>query len=684
MKTFLTLLAPMLLSPLSALHAEETFDVLPAELVDGPKTLMLHRYLLKQTNTALDRREKAYEEINTADDARGYQQRMREFFIEKLGGFPERTPLSEATLGRVECDGFRVEKVIFESRPHFHVTGLLFLPLAQGPFPGVLVPCGHSGIGKGEEKYQRMCIALAKQGMVALCYDPLGQGERHQVRLPSGKTTGPNHTVLGVSCIPIGTNFAQFRVWDGMRALDYLASRPEVDAKRLGCTGNSGGGTLTSYLMAMDNRIYAAAPSCYLTSMRSLLNVNGPQDAEQNIFGQVAFGMTHAEYVMMHAPKPTLMCVATRDAFRIDGAWETFRESKRFFARLDHPERIALVETDETHGFHLQLREGAVNWMNRWLNGKDSHVSEPAFEVLAKQDYTVIESGQVLDLPSERSVFDINADAEKALASTRAKLWRETPPQELLDRVRELAGIRRTALLPKVKVEQIACIARDGYELRKLKLSYEDGIVMPALVMLPANRIGQAVLYFDSEGKHRAMMPDAEFEQLAQSGTMVVAVDLRGLGELHDRIAVAYTGMPATKDWQQWFMAYLLGKSYLGMWTEDALATARWLQTYETTGDARNRIRVIGVGHAGPAVLHAAALERELYAQVELRQTLDSWSSVVKDRQGCGAMLLNTVHGALRIYDLPDLRRVIGEKRLTVVDPRDSQNQPLNATEPTQ
>lgn len=126
-------------------------------------------------------------------------------------------------------------------------------------------------------------------------------------------------------------------------------------------------------------------------------------------------------------------------------------------------------------------------------------------------------------------------------------------------------------------------------------------------------------------------------------------------------------------------MAYLLEKSFVGMWTEDVLAAARWLRTYETSGETRNRIRVLGVGHAGPAVLHAAALERELFSQVELRQTLDSWSSVVCDRQGCGAMLLNIVHSALKVYDMPDLRRVIGEKRLTVIDPRDSQNQSINA-----
>lgn len=181
--------AALLLASLPAV-AEENFAVLPAELPDGSKTLMLHRYLLKQANAALDAREKAFEKIKAADEARAYQQRMREFFIERLGGFPERTPLQARTMGVLERDGYRVEKVLFESRPGMHVTGLLFLPPGKGPFPGVLIPCGHSGSGKGEEKYQRASIALAKQGMVAFCYDPLGQGERHQVRCPRARLAG--------------------------------------------------------------------------------------------------------------------------------------------------------------------------------------------------------------------------------------------------------------------------------------------------------------------------------------------------------------------------------------------------------------------------------------------------------------------------------------------------------------
>jgi cephalosporin-C deacetylase-like acetyl esterase len=680
MKAFpsFSLVIAVSLVSIRSLAGADDLDVLPAELPEGPKTQMLHRYLLQQVNAALDKREKAYETIKTEGDAKAYQEKMRAFFIERLGGFPERTPLEAVTTAALDRDGHRVEKVIFASRPGFHVTGLLFLPRGKGPFPGVIVPCGHSANGKGEEKYQRACIALAKQGMVAFCYDPLGQGERHQVLLPDGKTSPPNHTVLGVSCIPIGTNFAQFRIWDGTRALDYLASRPEVDAKRLGCTGNSGGGTLTSYLMALDDRIVAAAPSCYLTSMRSLLNNNGPQDAEQNIFGQVLHGMTHAEYVMMHAPKPTLMCTATKDMFRIDGAWDTFRESKRFFARLGHPERIDLVETDEGHGFHLQLREGAVRWMNRWLNGKDEPTVEPAFEVLTAAEYTVTEKGQVLHLPGERTVFDVNVEAEQKLAKERADLWTKAEPQQLLDRVREIAGIRRTALLPQVTVGHTSSVKREGYELRKLTLSHESGILLPTLVLLPVKRNGETVLYVDGEGKHKAMAPGGEFEQLARSGTMVVAVDLRGVGEMRDRITIVTKGMPPRADWQASFLAYVMEKSFVGMWTEDVLAVARWLRTYETD-EERNRIRVVGVGHAGPAVLHAAALERELFAEVELRQALDSWASVVGDRRGCGAMLINTVHGALQVYDLPDLRRVIGPKKLKVVDPRDSQYEPVAA-----
>jgi dienelactone hydrolase len=140
-----------------------------------------------------------------------------------------------------------------------------------------------------------------------------------------------------------------------MRALDYLASRPEVDPKRLGCTGNSGGGTLTCYLMALDDRISAAAPACYPTTFRELLRAAGPQDAEQNIHGQIGFGMDITDYVLMRAPKPTLINVASLDTtFTPAGAWDLFRQSKRLYTRLGFADRVELVEADaRTHSRHI-------------------------------------------------------------------------------------------------------------------------------------------------------------------------------------------------------------------------------------------------------------------------------------------------------------------------------------------
>ena len=297
-------------------------------------------------------------------DIKKRQERLRKEFLKSLGSFPAKSPLNSRTVGTISGDGFRVEKVFFDSRPDHQVTANLFLPSGKGPFPGVIVPCGHSFNGKAAEAYQRACILLARNGIAALCYDPIGQGERFQMLddrgRPISKNTVGEHIQIGIGAWLVGQSTATYRIWDGIRALDYLESRPDIDAKRLGCTGNSGGGTLTAYLMALDDRIVCAAPSCYITSFEKLLSTIGPQDAEQNIVGQIAFGMNHADYLTMRAPRPTLMCVATKDFFDIDGAWASFREAKLLYGKMGYGERISLFEFPDGHGFSKPRREAAM------------------------------------------------------------------------------------------------------------------------------------------------------------------------------------------------------------------------------------------------------------------------------------------------------------------------------------
>eukprot|EP00913_Durusdinium_trenchii_P010869 g10198.t1 len=326
--------------------AADDLTVLPSK-VDGRSAKgMLSRYLKQQAYAAISRRRVAYESLKSPEQVAAYQKRMRAAFVDHLGGFPERTPLNAKTVGTLDGQGYRIEKLIYESQPRHYVTALLYLPKTKPPYPAVLVPCGHSQSGKAAQ--QRICILLARYGIAALSYDPIGQAERIQLLDKAGKARfgmTTEHTLLGAGSIPLGRNTATFRIFDGMRSIDYLCERKDIIGTKIGVTGCSGGGTLTSYLMALDERVACAAPSCYITSWRKLIDTIGPQDAEQNIHAQLAFGMDHADYLMMRAPKPTLILASTRDFFNIDGTWDTYRQAKRIYTRQsgDQPVKIKLI-----------------------------------------------------------------------------------------------------------------------------------------------------------------------------------------------------------------------------------------------------------------------------------------------------------------------------------------------------
>ncbi|MCF6286152.1 MAG: hypothetical protein L3K26_13315, partial [Candidatus Hydrogenedentes bacterium] len=213
---------------------------------------MVNRYLEDIAFKNIEKRSERYEALKTPEDIQAYQQNQYDYFVSALGGFPERTPLNARKVGEGTGEGFRYEKIIYESRPNFFVTAVLYLPVTDGPYPGVLVPCGHSNNGKAAETYQRASILLARHGIAAFCYDPIGQGERRHYQDASGKpnmSTTVEHTIFDVGAILTGTSIAQYRIWDGMRGIDYLQSRPDIIADKNGCTGNSGGGPLTSYIM---------------------------------------------------------------------------------------------------------------------------------------------------------------------------------------------------------------------------------------------------------------------------------------------------------------------------------------------------------------------------------------------------------------------------------------------------
>lgn len=662
---------------LPVLVAADELTVLPASVEGAAPSQMMHAYLMRLAQESLDRRQAEYEKLKSPEDLAEYQARMRRFFLEQLGGLPQRTPLEAKVVGRQQRNGYRIEKILFQSQPRHYVTAILYLPEAKPPYPGVLVPCGHSANGKARDLYQRMPILLAQSGMAALCYDPIDQGERMQLLDAEGKplvaSSTVGHTLAGVGAILLGRNTATYRVWDGMRAIDYLASRPEVDPKRIGCTGISGGGTLTSYLMALDERIVAAAPGCYLTTFRRLLETIGPQDAEQNIHAQVAYGMDHPDYVLMRAPKPTLILTATGDYFDIGGSWDAFRQAKRWYARLGYPERVDLFETDDKHGFPAPMRVASARWMRRWLLGLDDAIEEPDSPVAKDEELWCTPRGQVMLLEGARSVYDLNVALETQLAEGRKRFWQEVGPARALEEVRRITGIRKLADLPQPECEKVGAVQRDGYRIDKLVLKPEPGILLPALAFVPEKPSGQADVYIHESGKQADAAPGGPIEALARQGHVVLAVDLRGLGETQDSAKHAFS-LHFGNEWRDIFLAYLLGKSYLAMRAEDILVAARFAATYESAGKLRP-VHLISVGRVGPAALHAAALEPGLFASLRLRGCLASWSNVVRTPLAKNQWV-NVVHGALKTYDLPDLLRTLPAGKVTVESPRDATESP--------
>jgi cephalosporin-C deacetylase-like acetyl esterase len=653
-------------------YAADDLAVLKAAPGETPVAKRLYAYLEAQAKTHFDARRKAVAALKSPADVARRQAEMKARFREALGQLPEdRTPLNPRVTGSLRRDGYTVEKVVYESRPGHHVTALLYLPKGRPPFPGVLVPCGHSANGKAADAYQRISILLAKNGMAALCYDPIGQGERVQWLDEQGEPAvgggTTEHTLLGIGALLVGRSAAGYRFWDGVRSLDYLASRPEIDAARLGCTGNSGGGTMTAYLMALDDRIAAAAPSCYITSLERLFATIGPQDAEQNITGQVAFGMEHADYVTLRFPKPTLLSVGTRDFFDIRGSWDTYQEVKRIYCNLGYGERVDLFESDELHGFTGPRRQSAMRWMRRWLLDKDDAPLETDFPVDADQDIQCTRSGQVLREYHGVSAFEMNAELARQLTGYRASRPDLTDKRHLLNEVRRRLALPETA--GEVVVEHRSPIRRDGYSIDRWALQTEPGVQVPVLLFRADSPAGNKPLLVYVGASRELAAPGGPIESRVKGGESVALVEPRGMGETAPGGPRSAQRSGLGNDTKEAFLALHLNRPLLGQRVYDLLQAMRAL-------DQKNGFHLTGVGSGATIALHAAAIQPKV-AELRLERPIISWTAVASTPSKRGH-LADVVPGVLWMYDLPELAATIAPRGLTLLSPVDPQGNPVD------
>ncbi|MCC8188395.1 MAG: acetylxylan esterase [Bacteroides sp.] len=229
----------------------------------------------------------------------GYVQEVRRCYLDILGEMPEKTPLQVQVTDVEHQPGFRMEKIVFQSMPVRYVTASLYLSEGKGKHAVTVSLCGHGLHGK---RPGATPVLLARNGIATLVIDPIGQGERWQFINEKGEyaTRGATteHTLLNAGCVAVGTSRAALQCWDNHRAIDYLVSRADMDADRIGVWGNSGGGTETTYLIGMDEWVKAAAICSYFSQRERTLELQGPSDgcqhipregAEPNVVSAIAF-----------------------------------------------------------------------------------------------------------------------------------------------------------------------------------------------------------------------------------------------------------------------------------------------------------------------------------------------------------------------------------------------------------
>ena len=593
---------------------------------------------------------------------------VRQQILASIGGLPAKTPLNARTVATLDRGKYRIEKVIFESQPRFYVTANLYIPNgAPGPYPAILFPLGHENGAKAHDAWQYVLGSFASKGFVALAWDPVGQGERYQfwdtdIRASKLVQSTTEHTILGIQTLLAGDHMARYMIHDGIRALDYLLSRPEVDPHRVGVTGNSGGGMMTAYLAAVDDRLKVAAPSCYITSSKSLMTQLGPQDAEQNLFPWLSAGFDFPDLIYAFGLKPYLVLSAIRDFFPIGGARSTVAEAKRVYDQFGQGNKLSMVDADDGHGYTKPRRLAAYAWFSRWLAQREDDGIEPPIQLLSEEELWCTRTGQVLTSLGGESVHSLNQT--RALALRRPAL----PPAGVIAKARELARYTPNSRPPAVAA--YGFLPRPGYRLEKLTYESESGIQIPAVLAIPATpKTGSpAVLLANCAGKSASA---ERVDALARAGSIVLAIDIRGCGEL--TIKGPRGPNPWYDDYRNTTAALLLGRTMLGLRVLDITAGIDLLNARPGLGV--NQVNAIGIGTAAVPMLFATAFDQRI-AGVELDGLLQSYQSVVASNLH-RRVYEHVLPGVLQHFEVADLVQAIAPRPVTVLSYVDALGQPV-------
>ncbi|MEO6188923.1 MAG: alpha/beta hydrolase family protein [Ginsengibacter sp.] len=646
----------------TSLKAQDDLTVIQKWIHFSDASNSLYHHLAGQAFGMLDKRTASIARLNSLPEWQKRQQQIRTTLLDIVGPFPARTPLNARVVNEVVKDGYKVQNIIYESQPGFFVTSALFIPdgIKEGSKAPAIIYCsGHSLDGYRNPVYQHVILNLVKKGFVVFGFDPVGQGERLEYDdFQTWKSVADvEHSYPGVQAFINGASQAGYMTWDGIRAVDYLLTRKEVDGKRIGLTGRSGGGTQTAYIGAMDDRIKALAPENYITNFTRLIQTVGPQDGEQDLFNGIAHGIDMADFLLVQAPKPILMITTTRDMFSIQGARETAKEVSRIYKAYGKQENFRMTTDDAPHASTKKNRESMYAFFQKSLNNPGDS-SDAEVNILTPKELQVTETGQVSTSLKGETVFSLNRKAAERLVyklqSSRKNFTEHT--NNVLASAKKLSGYQQ----PKLASEPVFTgrFQKDGYVIEKYFIKGGDDYVIPYLLMKPANSNHKALLYLHPSGKAKEASPGGEIEWFVKKGFTVLAPDLLGTGEMGpgEFRGDSYIGEVS---YNISFLSTLIGKSIVGIQAGDAVKLVNLLKKetdiQEIYGLAHNEMSAV--------LLHAAAFDPDI-KRVALIEPYASYRSILMTRLYNPAFVFSTVPGSMQAYDLPDLAATIAPRKL--------------------
>jgi hypothetical protein len=637
---------------------------------DAPNSL--YHYLADQAYALLARRDKEIASLSTLSDWQQRQKWIRETLLDIVGPFPEKTPLNARITRIVEKDNFRVEHIIYESQPGFYVTSSMFIPVGKkkrSKLPAVIYCSGHT-IDGYHGSYQQMILNLVKKGFIVFAFDPVGQGERleyYDVKTSTLFNSDPvmGHSYPGAQAFITGSSQARYMIWDGIRAVDYLLTRKEVDPSRIGITGRSGGGTQSSQIAALDDRIYAAAPESYITNFTRLFQSAGPQDAEQNLFNGIVRGIDHADLLSVRAPKPALIIATTGDYFSIQGFRETAEEVSRIYKAYGKGDYFVKAEdTSPRHESTKKNREAMYSFFQKYLNNPGSSYDEEV-KFLTKEEMQVTGTGQIATSLGGETVFSLNRrETEKLL--TELQISRSDLANHIagsLNSARKLSGYNEPSRFNEPVFT--GCVPRNTYVIEKYYVKGEGDYIIPYLLMIPDKSNNKALIYLHPSGKSAGAAVGGEMEWFIRKGFTLLAPDMIGVGEMGPGDFGGDSNIEGIS-YNMWFASILTGRSIVGIRAGDVVSLTRLLKKSsgisEIYGFARREM--------GPVLIHAAAFDSTI-ARIALIEPCASYESIVMNRFYDPGFIFSAVPGAIKAYDLPDLEASFAPRKLLIAGPTD-------------